>query len=106
MANERIRESDLVVPALRLMSERPDGFISTADLIAELSEVFNPAGRDAQIIEGRSDTYFSQKVRNLISHRHGVNSFVAQEYADYDEERKGLRNTQAGRDPLAKLADD
>lgn len=106
MTYERIRESDLVVPALRLMSERADGFISTSDLIAEISEIFNPIGRDAQIIDGRSDTYFSQKVRNLICHRHGVNSFIVQELANYDEDREGLEITQAGRGLLDNLADD
>jgi hypothetical protein len=65
----RVRERDLVIPALRLAESRPGGFMSTSDLIAELAEIFNPTGLDAQILDGRQDTYFSQKVRNLISHR-------------------------------------
>lgn len=100
---DRVSESDLVLPSLRLMAERPNGFISTTDLIAELEQVFNPKGRDAQIIEGRSDTYFSQKVRNLISHRHSENSFIANGYAEYDDARRGLRITDDGRELLRRL---
>jgi hypothetical protein len=99
----RVRESDLVLPSLRLMSERPNGFITTSDLIAELEAVFNPSGRDAEIIPGRTDTYFSQKVRNLISHRNTENSFIKNGFADHDEADKGLRITDAGRKLLKTL---
>ncbi len=103
MSDGRICESDLVLPALRLMAERPGGFIGTSDLIAELAEVFNPTGMDAQIIPGRSDTYFSQKVRNLVSHRNAANSFIANGYAEYVGRRRGLRITDAGRELLERL---
>ena len=99
----RVRESDLVLPALRLMAGRPNGFISTADLIAELAEVFNPTGLDAQLLDGRSDTYFSQKVRNLISHRNSAGSLIANGYAEYDQKTEGLRITDEGRKLLARL---
>ena len=97
----RISEKDLVVPALRLMMVQPDGFISTSKLIEELSDVFNPTGIDNEIIPGRSDTYFSQKVRNLISHR--SSNFISEGYAEYDNDRKGLRITDLGRKLLDKL---
>lgn len=97
----RIRESDLVAPALRLAAERKDGFISTADLIPALEELFQPNGRDADILDGRSDTVFSQKVRNLISHR--KTNFIAAGYAEYDEERKGIVITPNGRALLGSL---
>jgi hypothetical protein len=97
----RVTESDLVVPALRFMSERKDGFISTADLIAELEALFNPSGRDAEIIEGRSDTHFSQKVRNLVSHK--KNNFIANGFAEHDSKRRGLRVTDKGRGLLKEL---
>lgn len=64
----RIKESQLVLPALYLMSKSDSGFISTSDLITELTEIMRPTGIDAEILSGRSDTYFSQKVRNLKSH--------------------------------------
>lgn len=92
----RVCESDLVLPALRLAASRKDGFIETSDLILELQDLFNPSGRDAEIIPGRSDTFFSQKVRNLVSHRKGENSFIANGYAEYDAKRRGLRITEPG----------
>lgn len=64
----RITERQLILPALYLMSKADDGFISTSDLIAKLTTVMQPTGIDADILEGRNDTYFSQKVRNLKSH--------------------------------------
>lgn len=65
---KRITESQLVLPALYLMSKSVNGFVSTSDLISGLTEVLHPTGVDAEILSGRSDTYFSQKVRNLKSH--------------------------------------
>lgn len=38
-------------------------------LIKELEKELKPTGRDSEIISGRRDTYFSQKVRNLNSHK-------------------------------------
>ena len=99
----RVRESDLVLPALRFMAERKDGFILTTELIGELESLFNPGGRDAEIIEGRSDTFFSQKVRNLISHKKAGNNFIANGYAEHDTKNHGLRITDEGRALLAKL---
>ncbi len=99
----RVHESDLVVPALRLMSERTGGFITTTALIKELEALFNPSGKDAEIIRGRSDTYFSQKVRNLISHKGAENSFIRNGYAEHIASRRGLRITEEGRALLKRL---
>lgn len=74
---KRITESQLVLPALYLMSKSDGGFISTSDLIAGLTRIMHPTGIDAEILSGRSDTYFSQKVRNLKSH----DTLQQQEYA-------------------------
>lgn len=101
---ERVHERDLVVPALRLAAGRSDGFISTSDLVRELQQIFNPTDRDNEIIQGRSDTYFTQKVRNLISHRHSPNSFIANYFAEYDSQRQGIRITDAGRRLLEQLS--
>ena len=98
-----MHEADLVSPTLRLLAERKDGFIVTSELIGELTALFNPTGKDAEIIEGRSDTFFSQKVRNMISHRNSSNSFIANGYAEYDSKRHGLRITTGGRELLGKL---
>lgn len=74
----RITESQLVLPALYLLSKSENGFVSTSDLITKLTEVMNPTGQDAAILAGRTDTYFSQKVRNLKSH----DTLQRQGYAD------------------------
>jgi hypothetical protein len=61
-------EPDLVVPTLELLAAHPGG-LSTTDLIEKLTELFKPDGDDAEILSNRQDTHFSQKVRNLVSHR-------------------------------------
>lgn len=63
----RISERDLVVPALKVIAANPD--ISTSDLINKLTEDLRPTGEDAKLLKGRSDTKFSQKVRNLVAHK-------------------------------------
>ncbi len=63
----RIEEKELILPTLYIIDR--DGAVSTSDLIKELTAVFNPSGEDAEILKNRRDTKFSQKVRNLKSHR-------------------------------------
>lgn len=63
----RIGEADLVSPALLVIDENPG--ITTSELIEKMEEIFRPQGEDAEILGGRSDTKFSQMVRNLVSHR-------------------------------------
>lgn len=63
----RIEEKSLILPTLYILKR--DGPTSTTELIAELTAVFQPTGEDAAILDGRKDTKFSQKVRNLKSHR-------------------------------------
>ena len=101
---DRIKESDLVIPALRIMSEQPGGFVPTTKLIQELEEIFQPGGQDSEIIEGRGDTYFSQKVRNLISHRGSPSNFICKGYAEYFSDREGLKITPEGQALLAQIA--
>jgi len=101
-----ISEVDLVIPALRLASAAPDGRISTTDLIKELTDIFQPAGKDDEIIPGRNDTYFSQKVRNLISHKDDATSFIANGYANYWKEsarKGGIEITAKGRKLIKSL---
>lgn len=62
----RISESDLILPALFVISENPG--VTTSKLIQELNRILKPQGEDAEILSGRSDTKFSQIVRNLVSH--------------------------------------
>ena len=93
----RIRERDLIVPALRAAEASAGGEITTASLIQVLTDEFEPDGLDAQLLDGRHDTYFSQKVRNLISHRAAGTSMFTHGYADYFEKSESIRITDAGR---------
>ncbi|MBR2101992.1 MAG: HNH endonuclease [Prevotella sp.] len=86
----RITESQLVLPALYLMYKSKDGIITTSELISKLTQIMRPTGMDAEILAGRTDTYFSQKVRNLKSHDTLVKRDFASNYED------GFRLTTAG----------
>lgn len=61
-------EEDLLVPALVLLREQPDGLTMT-QLIAELTRVMRPTGADLVPTGTRRDSRFSQEVRNLRSHK-------------------------------------
>jgi len=63
-----ITEKELIIPALELLNESPNG-LTTSNLIILLRKKMNPTGRDIEILAGRNDDVFSQKVRNLISHK-------------------------------------
>lgn len=99
----RVRERDLIVPALRAAADRQNGYISTADLIPAMEQEFEPEGLDAEILADRSDTYFSQKVRNLVSHRDTRTSMFRKGYAEYTGD--GIRITDAGRAFLDQMPD-
>ena len=79
MENVRITESQLVLPSLYLMAHAPHGSMTTTELIELLTKMLKPQGIDAQILNNRNDTYFSQKVRNLKSH----NTLAKNGYAVY-----------------------
>jgi hypothetical protein len=74
--------------------------MKTADLIAALEKWFAPEGKDAEILAGRSDTKFSQIVRNIVSHRTVSTNLIGAGWAEYDRGRRGLRITQDGRSNL------
>lgn len=79
----RVTERELAIPALQA-ARAAGGTITTSNLITQLEQYFQPSGQDAQILTDRNDTYFSQKVRNLISHRGSSTSMFARDYATYD----------------------
>lgn len=85
------------MPTLRVLARSPNGFHTTSELIIKLDDMLKPQGRDATIMENRSDTYFSQKVRNVIAHRYSDSSPIRQGYLEYVRERKGLKITEKGR---------
>ncbi len=90
----RIEEKMLILPALYIIKRM--GTATTSDLIEDLTAAFNPSGEDAQILAGRKDTKFSQKVRNLVSHR-ATNGMA--EYTSFEQGVYSL--TEAGETQLA-----
>jgi len=66
----RITEEQLILPALYLMNISPDKSITTTAMKEALIDIFKPSGEDNEIMHNsnRTDTYFTQKVRNLKSH--------------------------------------
>lgn len=62
-------ENDLIIPALNYLLLNKENGLKTSELINLLSNELEISGHDLEIISGRNDTYFSQKVRNLVSHR-------------------------------------
>jgi len=67
MADKRVSETELLLPALYFINREPG--ITTSRLKSLLVDLLRPTGKDAEIAKNRSDTYFEQKVRNLVSHR-------------------------------------
>ncbi|RKY07764.1 MAG: HNH endonuclease [Planctomycetota bacterium] len=63
---ERISEPELILPALYVIRQRNG--VTTSQLINELATLMKPSGEDLKILSGRTDTKFSQKVRNLVAH--------------------------------------
>lgn len=80
---ERITESALILPSLYLMKINK-GKITTSELIEKLRLIMKPSGEDLEILLGRKDDKFSQKVRNLKSHK----TFENLGYAEYKGEPK------------------
>jgi hypothetical protein len=75
----RITEKELILPALHVMNAKENGEITTSDLIKNLEELIEIDETDKGIIQGRNDSYFTQKVRNLKSH----NTLVNKSFATY-----------------------
>jgi predicted HNH restriction endonuclease len=88
----RISETELILPSLYL-AKLNGGFITTSDLIIKLRAIMKPTGEDVEILQGRNDDKFSQKVRNLIAHR----TFERFGYANYDKSERGIYITNDGK---------
>lgn len=91
MEGKRYTEEELIVPALFEINKYEQG-LTTGQLIKLLTDILNPTGKDAEIIPGRKDTYFSQKVRNLISHRS-----IYPDYTDYDSKSSLIKINENGK---------
>lgn len=99
----RYRESDIRRETLKLLLTVPGQTLTTSQLISRLTKALSPNGKDADILDGRSDTYFSQKVRNIVSHRHQPSGLQGSGYADFDEVRHSWTLTPIGRSHAATL---
>ena len=98
-----ITEGQIRDAALRALVIAPGGFLTTQDLILVLEKDFKPTGTDAKILDNRSDTHFSQKVRNLVSHRDQNTSLEVRGLATYSPTREGWEISTAGRNHVAAL---
>lgn len=67
MEEKRVKENDIVKPALKIIKDNPG--INTSELIKELQKVVELYPGDKEISNSRNDTKFSQIVRNLTSHK-------------------------------------
>lgn len=98
-----VSERELVLPTLQLLAQRNAGHMQTSELVDRLTEIFAPSGKDAMLLQGRRDTHFSQKVRNLVSNRQQPYSFIRKGLALYEPQSKGLRITDKGRSTVRAL---
>ena len=97
----RISETDLLSPTLEILAAQPSGEMTTSDLIVELEARMKPTGKDAELIDGRKDTYFSQIVRNMVSHKTAPGNIIAEGFVTHLGARKGLKITDAGKAHLS-----
>lgn len=81
--SKRITENELVLPALYVIYLNKKA--NTTKIKEVLSDVFNPQGEDAKILAGRTDTKFSQIVRNLMGSHYESNHMS--EYTKKDSSR-------------------
>lgn len=69
-----ITEKQLIIPALKKIAENDKG-LTTSELIDLLRDELKPNGTDVKKLKNRGDDRFSQKVRNLISHK-TINDYI------------------------------
>ena len=87
--------SESEILALKIIKDNSSG-IDTQNLIKLLRKNMSPEGEDTIILANRSDDRFSQKVRNLRSHKTLEKKFVKvieNKFVITDEGLKYLENT-------------
>jgi hypothetical protein len=90
----RIGEADLTCPTLQILASHPGGECTTTQLIKALETHFQPQGEDAEILDNRSDSRFSQIVRNMKSHKDASTNIIGRGLViEIDD---GFRITPAG----------
>ncbi|MDI6652112.1 DNA damage-inducible protein D [Gluconobacter japonicus] len=85
---------DLWKYALLIMSVRPDGVITTSELIDEIPKFVKLSDDHTATNESRKDSKFSQIVRNLKSHKTSKSNFIYQGYAE--DVKGGFKITDKG----------
>jgi hypothetical protein len=88
--------NDLWKFALLLMAAKPTGIITTSELIDDLPNYIQVPEGSQEVLIGRTDSKFSQLVRNLKSHKSAKTNFVYQGYAEIYE--AGFKITDKGLD--------
>ena len=71
--DKQVHENELLIPSLRIIRDHP--YITTSELIKELEKVVTLYEKDKKILNNRSDTYFSQTVRNQCGSHLSTNKF-------------------------------
>lgn len=100
---DKIREIDLVVPALRYLYEAPNQTLSTTQLRERLTALFRPSGQNL-IPNVRGDAAaFDQIVRNIVSNRNVGNNMINRDFATYDEVTGTISISQKGKDILEEI---
>ena len=70
---QQIHESELLIPALKIINNNPG--INTSQLKKELELIMDLYEKDKEILKNRNDNYFSQTVRNLCGSHLSTNEF-------------------------------
>jgi hypothetical protein len=94
----RITEQELILPVLFVMEKSSNEELTTSEIIKKLTELIDVDEDDAQIIQGRSDSYFAQKVRNLKSHntlvKNGFTTYESGKFKITEEGKKHLNENE------------
>ena len=101
----RLTKSELTIPTLRILEDAAPKWVIISELITRLTDLFSPAGPSSTTIPERTDTHFSQRIRNMISHRDSSTSFIKNGLAEYSEAVRGLRITRRGMELIRGLRD-
>lgn len=91
----RISEAELLLPTLHLLFYKD--FMTTSELINSLRVLLNPSGEDLEILSGRKDDKFSQKVRNLKAHNSLTRDGLVEEAVITKNKQTTFTITQKGK---------
>ena len=66
---EKVTDYNLIAPAIKIINSQNKNTITTSKLINDLKLMSIIPEDEKSILKNRSDDKFSQKIRNLISHK-------------------------------------